>query len=281
MQGYSLRVNAFDRSSGLLVALLLIVGMITLGLVVLYFSGKIKRLPPAIPVTPVNAPGDSGAPAPGDAQDQAAGVPDAPEPDTPTLQSTLDVLSAVADSQTAFYNDQAIDDAPKPARGKGGKGDNRGVGQGSGAGGKGAREPMRELRFEPASEEDYARWLDKAGIELGVLGGDNRVHYASNFASGSIAVRDGAPRDERRLYFNSSGGPLDSLDRALAERSGIGEFGPIVLQFCSEELQARLLALERERAGGRPTSKIVRTVFRVTQRGEEFDIKVESQEFRP
>jgi hypothetical protein len=67
----------------------------------------------------------------------------------------------------------------------------------------------------------------------------------------------------------------------LAERSGILEFGTIVLQFCSPELQDRLLALEEEKAGGRPLEKIRRTVFRVNEKGGRFEIEVESQEYYP
>ncbi|MGL4514854.1 MAG: hypothetical protein ACRCT8_17335 [Lacipirellulaceae bacterium] len=279
--GPALRVSAFDRSSSLVTSLLLVVGLLVLSLGLVYFSAKIRPLPPPIPVTPVNLGGSNDAPAPGDAFDQAAGIPDAPEPDTPTLQSTLDVIGAVVESQAAFYNLEAIDEAAKPARGQGGKGDNRGVGEGGGSGGRGAREPLRELRFEPSSVEEYARWLDEAGIELGVLGNDNRVHYATGLSGLAPRVRKGKPRDERRLYFNSTGGPLDPLDRLLATKAGIGDLGPIVLQFCSQTLQERLLALESDKAGGRPTTKIRRTVFRVTKKGDAFDIKVESQELHP
>lgn len=266
-----LQVSAYDRSSSLLIALLLIVGAAVLGIVIVFFSNRISRTPPAIPVTPI-APPDTAGGAEEDFSDTMPGVEDA-ELEEVEVESFLDTISEVAASDATLIADKAAADAPSAQ-----KGDPRGVG-GSGSGRTNSKEPRREIRFEPESFDEYARWFDEAGLELGVLGTDNIVYYASKLTANKPEVRTGKPEDDPRFYFISAGGPFYALDRRLAQKAGILEKGNKLLQFCAPSTMQRLLSLELEAADGKPKTDIALTVFRVTKQGGRFDFEVESQQY--
>ncbi|MEQ8846890.1 hypothetical protein [Botrimarina sp.] len=272
---YGLRVSAYDRSSSLLIAMLLLVGASVLAIVIVFFSSRIKTLPPAIPVTPVSAPSDDSGAAGGDVSEETPAVEDVPEVLQPELEELLEQVSlAVADEAVMMAQERAAEAQTAATA----PGDSRGAGDGRGEG-PGSREPIREIRFEPESMDEYARWFDEAGLEIGVLGTDNRVYYATALSTPSPRVRVGEPGGEGRLYFNSTGGPLHPLDRQLARKAGILDRGDLVLQFCTPETQQRLLTLERDAADSRPPSDIMRTVFRVVKRGGSFAFEVENQTY--
>ena len=144
----------------------------------------------------------------------------------------------------------------------------------------GTREPQREVRFEPASVNEYAQWLDYFKIELGLLGRDNKVYYAYNLGRPKPDVRIGDPTDEHRLYMNPAVSHFAALDRELAVKAGIADKGQIILHFYPPEAQAIIYTLEQERAGGRKPEQIRRTVFRVTRTGDRFVFSVEEQFYR-
>lgn len=272
--GYELQVNSYDRASSILVALLLVSAAVVMGLIIVFFTSRVVTVNPAIPVTPVNA-GDGDNPAQkGAEQVSTPGIENAPEELMPELTPTLNVMAGIVSAQLALFDDQALDSPAQPSKGDG-VGDRRGVSDGGGV-----REPQRQLRFQPDSLEQYAQWLDSAGIELGVLGADDRVYYASSLSSPTPTVRDGLPTEESRLYFNTSGGPLEPLDRQLVAKAGLAGRGEIILLFCGPQTQQRLLTLERERAGGRPIKEVAVTVFRVRPTSQGFELSVEEQTFK-
>ncbi len=266
-----LRVSAYDRSSSLLIALLMIVSAAVLGIVIVFFSNRISRTPPAIPVTPI-APPDTASGAEEDFSDTMLGVEDA-ELEEVEVESFLETLSEVAASDSTLIADKAAAEAPS-AR----KGDPRGVG-GSGSGRSNSRDPRWELRFEPESSDDYARWCDEAGFAVGVLGTDNVVYYATKLSTPKPEVLTVAPQDAPQLYFNSVGGPLHPLDRRLAQKAGILDKGNTVLLLCLPRSQQSLLGLQLEAADGKPVTDIALVVFRVTKTAGRFDLNVEDIQF--
>lgn len=271
---YKLGVNAYDRGSSLLISLLVIIGVFVSALVIIWYTSRqFRQVPPIAvqPVDPASRPMDA---AMGFQRDiEPPGIEDAPELTEPQLQDTLTALAAVA-SKTALLSDEEIDAEREAGRGTG-MGDSRAAG----AGGEGdpVKEPQREIRFEPASTDEYAQWLDYYNVELAVLGRDNKVYYASGFTQAQPDVRVGEPTEEKRLYFNSEGTPLAPLDRRLAERAGIAGRGRYILQFFPNEAAGRLLGLEQQAADGRTMDQIQRTVFRVTREGGQFQFSVEEQ----
>lgn len=269
----ALRVSAYDRTFSLLIALLLLVGGAVIAITFVYFAGRLQRTPPAIPVMPVSAGGESRAASDGEVNELTPSVENAPSTLEPDMDQLLEQISLAATSD-AVLMPESTSSKSSASEGEGG-GDGRGVGDGDGD----TREPRREIYFEPRTVKEYAQWFDAAGLELGVLGSDNLVYYATQLSTPSPKVRTGKPEDEIRLYFNSMGGPLYVLDKKLAEKAGILGKGTLVLQFCTPETQQRLLQLERERAGDRLMDDIARTVFKVVRRGNDFGFEVSEQQY--
>jgi hypothetical protein len=213
--------------------------------------------------------------------------------DEPQLQDTLSAVATAVAAKSALIADDSIEADVEPIAGKG-SGDSRrpgagggsgggvggGIGSGFGPGRGGPGEPRREIRFEPQNLAEYAAWLDFFKIELGVLGGDNKMYYAYNLSRERPDVRVGEPTQEQRLFMNPIEGQFAALDRRLAVKAGIADKGQIILQFYPDQAQAILYDLEQKRAGGRKPEQIRRTVFRVTRSGTRFVFSVEEQFYR-
>jgi hypothetical protein len=274
---YELRVNWYDRVSSLLVALLVICSSTVGGLVIVYFARRLYETQVAIPIQPVTAASRPAEAALGLKRDiEPPGIEEVPELIEPQLQDTLSALSTAVTTKSALLADDDIDAELDPGHGSG-LGDNRQAGAGGGAG---PQEPRREIRFEPESLDHYAQWLDFFGIELGVLGSDNKVYYAYNLSQAKPAVRVGEPAQEQRLYMNPTDSQFAAFDRQLAAKAGIAEKGQIILQFYPPPTQAILYQLEQQRAAGRKPEQIRHTVFRVKPSGKGFEFSVEEQSYR-
>lgn len=258
-----------------MIALLVITSLAVVGLLIVFFTSSAVTVTPAIPVKPIE-PELAKENAPQNVEDPGApGVENAPPELTPPLNETLNIMDGLVEAQAAVLNSDAFDEPDRLASGEG-VGDQRGVSDDTPE----PREPTRQLRFQPTSVQQYAEWLDSAGIEIGVLGEDNVVYYASGLSGSVPRVREGDPAAEDRLYFNTAGSPLAALDQLLVDKAGLTGRGSIVLLFCGPETQRRLLQLEQEKSGGRPTSEILLTVFRVTANAGAFRLAVEEQAYR-
>jgi hypothetical protein len=274
---YELRVNWYDRVSSLLVALLVICGATVAGLLIVYSARRLDSSQVAIPIQPVNAASRPADAAMGLKRDlEPPGIEEVPDLIEPQLQDTLSALSTAVSAKTAMLSDDDIDSELDSGHGSG-SGDNRQAGVGKGAE---VQEPRREIRFEPDSLNHYSEWLDFFGIELGVLGSDNKVYYAYDLSRAAPSVRVGEPAQERRLYMNPTDRQFAAFDRQLAAKAGIADKGQIILQFYPPKTQAILYELEQQRAGERKPEQIRHTVFRVVPSGERFEFSVEEQSYR-
>lgn len=292
-----LRISSYDRVSSWLLALLVISGVTVFCLVFIYLSQRMVRKEVVLPVMPVSAGGGgTGGTADsmgtGDNLEQP-GNAEVAELVEPQLQDTLSAVESAVTAKSAILTDDTIELGIEPTEGAG-QGDKRrpgfgggrgggvggGIGSGVGKGTGGATEPQREIRFEPQDLAEYARWLDFFKIELGVLGEDNKVYYAYNLSEKQPSVRVGDPTEEQRLYMNPTNSEFAALDRKLVEAAGVGDKGPIVLQFYPPAAQTILYNLEQKHAGTRKPEQIRRTVFRVNRTGEGFEFSVEEQFYR-
>lgn len=303
-----MRVSAYDRVSSWLAALLVVSTVVVAALLSIYFARRLPTGEVAVPVQPVTLYGGGGG---GEGGQLGAGG-DASLPafvgseaaDEPQLEDTLEsIASAVTQSEMVVFDD-TIDTDTAPAQDYldtrkpgttgtgGGIGTGRGPGTGSGigpgsGGGMGGGvyrpEPEREIRFEPQNLREYARFLDFFGIELGVLGRDNKIHYAYNLSQDTPAVREGDPVEELRYWMMSARSRFAALDRRLAGRSGIADKGRIILQFYPEQAYAQLLQLENEQAAksGKQPPDVLKTVYRATRTGNQFTLEVLEQKYRP
>jgi hypothetical protein len=292
-----LRVSSYDRVSSWLLSTLVITAVAVAGLLSIYYSQKWANQPVVLPVTPVS----SGGGGTGGTADSMGTGDDLEQPGTaevaelmePQLQDTLTAIESAVNVKSAILSDQSIDlgieptegasqgDKRRPGFGGGsGGGSGGGIGSGFGKGRGGPAEPQREIRFEPADLNEYARWLDFFKIELGVLGEDNKVYYAFNLSQQKPSTRVGDPAQEQRLYMNPTNSEFAALDRKLAEAAGIADKGQIILQFYPPPAQAILYGLEQKHAGARKPEQIRRTVFRVKPTGQGFEFSVEEQFYR-
>jgi hypothetical protein len=307
-----LRVNTYDRISSMLVALLVMTTLAVAALLLLFFARKLITAQLAVPVRPIQFSGGGGGGGGGTSglnlnQDlEPPGIEEAPDLADPPIQDTLNAVASAVSAHTAVLSDVGVDAVAEVAHGSDftdnrragsgfgvGTGNGNGIGSGTGNGigsgtgngfgnGSGPAEPQREVRFEPDNLLEYARWLDFFKIELGVLGQDNKIHYAYNLSHKVPDVRDGEPAGEQRLFMNSARGRFAPLDRQLVGRAKIADKGRIVLQFYPAETQAILYRLEQERAeaAGKKTEEIRRTVFRVVRNKDQFEFKVDEQTYR-
>ncbi|HEY4234787.1 MAG TPA: hypothetical protein VGM76_15235 [Lacipirellulaceae bacterium] len=307
-----LRVSAYDRISSLLVALLVMTSLVVAALLLLFFARKLISAQIAVPVKPIQFSGGGGGGGGGagglnlNQELEPPGIEEAPDLVDPPIQDTLNAVASAVTAHTAVLADAGMDaeaevahgtdftDNRRAGRGFGvGTGSGNGIGSGTGDGigsgagpgfgnGNGPAEPQREVRFEPDNLLEYARFLDFFKIELGVLGQDNKIHYAYNLSHTVPSVRDGQPADEQRLYMNSARGRFAPLDRQLVGRAKLADKGRIVLQFYPAETQAILYQLERDRAqsAGKKVEEIRRTVFRVVRIKDGFEFQVDEQTYR-
>jgi hypothetical protein len=290
---HQLRVSSYDRVSTWIISLLIISGLTVGSLALIYFTHRFIIEDYAAPVTPI-ASGGGGTGgvggSPGGDELEPPGTEDATSFDEP-IEDTLSALATAVSTRTAMLADESIDLGQEPTRGAGdnrtpgfgggrGGGVGGGIGSGFGPGRGGPAEPRREIRFEPASLQEYAEWLDYFKIELGVLGQDNKVYYAYNLSQAKPGMRVGDPAKEQRLFMNPTDSQFAALDRQLATKAGIADKGRIILQFYPPEAQGILFSLEQKHAGARKPETIRGTVFRVTRTGNQFAFSVEEQSYR-
>ena len=276
---YRLPVNAFDRVSSGLVAMLVLIGTAVAVLLVFFlFRGEepvAERFPPTDFRT-------TSAQSSSQTNDLAApGQEEVPPSQQPQLKEKLQQLTNVAATAAASHSgDQAT------TGGDGGTGDPRGpydrVGPTAGE-----YDPPKELRYDASSVTDYASMVDYFGGELAVaVPKEGKVYYAKNLASDSPTVREGSALDENkanRFRFMSQGNnPLAQLEVELARKAGIMKSGAFIVVFYPEEFYTALYAMERlemQRSGHESVDQIERTVIRVNREGSQYVPSVEKQTY--
>ena len=136
-----------------------------------------------------------------------------------------------------------------------------------------------EIRFPSGdTAETYARQLDGLGIELGVIGGGDRIAYGSHFSQEHPEQRRSRGRRTPVLYDLASGAMRD-LDNALLSRAKISTTDRIVAQFYPPQWETTLAALEKQFAGDHPLAEVRHTVFALVPRDKGYEFRVVEQEY--
>ncbi len=137
-----------------------------------------------------------------------------------------------------------------------------------------------EIRFPNGNTpETYARQLDLLNIELGVLGGGERIDYASRFTKEVPDRRDGPVDDEQRFYMTWRSGAMRDLDSGLLSRAKISASGRIIAQFYPPQLEKMLADLEQRFAAPRPVAQVRHTVFALEPTDKAYEFRVVEQEY--
>jgi hypothetical protein len=195
------------------------------------------------------------------------------------LQETLESISLAATAREVLLSDESLEGMEETGRGRG-LGDARMAG--SGGDGVVERVPRWErwkIRFEPDSAGEFARWLDFHKIEIGVLGRDNLVHYASTLSAAAPQIRTAEPTKENRGYTSAADGPMPALTDDLARKADIARLGDVVLLFYPFEVESILWTMENKYSKGRDVNTIRETVFTVTRDGDNFGFEIIDQKY--
>jgi hypothetical protein len=283
-QTANLRVSRYDQVAGMLLSTLLVFGVVTLLMFLIWLSGRLFWVAPAIPVMVLEDVGGGGSgqvfgseqqfeePTPQELQQQ----PTAEVSVEQTLQTVSTVVSAKAEELDTVFGSTSLGS---------GEGTGMGDGRGKGPGGPGTSDGIPayerwEIRMSAANLDEYAKQLDFFKVELGVVGGGNpNVDYISNLSAARPTVRVGSPKDEHRLRFLHRSGELRAGDRQLAAKAGVKTDGRIVFQFYNEATYRSLLALEAARKGNRRIKDVRRTVFGVKADRGKYEFYVIDQQF--
>lgn len=276
---YRLNVNAYDRVSSLLVALLVLIGTTVIVLVIVFLF---RRFSPEIDQTVIRPiPLPRGEPPKGYEDDiEPPGLENAPKDLPPQLQDTLKELTNAISSKTAMLSNETFQAAEAAGYGTG-----KGNKMYDGTGGGGGNDPPKELRFEAASDQDYAQMIDFFGGELAVVDTrENKVYYAKNLAQKNPTTRVGTPEEENKdnRFRFTSGGLLRNIEVRLARNAGIMKAGGIVVVFYPDKVANDIYAKEQAKMrenGYKELDDIDRTVFRVTKEGREYVFSVEDQKY--
>lgn len=282
-----MKTSTYDVSRAALIALLLGLTAATAVVAAIYYM---MQAPPRMQLTAIeieDATGgfDDGQPdETPDVQSDAAPRPDASpvevESDTVELEKTLDVLVDIATEAVPMLPEQT----GEAVESTGIVGSSEGTGArplGEGGGGEGG--VPRSLRWlisfpDGATLDEYAMQLDYFGIELGKIGPDGTLTFASNLAASSPTVRTvQSGEGEERLYFSWKGGPRQVFDRQLYQKAGVSPEGTI-LHFYPKNTENVLAQLEAEKAQ-RDVKQIRRTFFDVRKKGREYEFQVSRQLF--
>lgn len=265
------KVSAYDQVSGMLVAVLIIVGAGVGVLFVIYLTTQNWDTNVSIPVIIEPSPGRGDHEA-GVAQDlEAPGLEELEEVLEPQIQANYEaVTDAVTSQQAALEN---VDGAAQTTDGGTGQGDSRPLGPEGNGLDVVPRWDRWQIEFSGSDLSTYAKQLDHFGIELGTAGGGvQTIDYASNFTAGTPKRRTANGKDEDRLYFTWETGSLREADLDLLKRAGVKPQGRIPMQFYPADTENLLAYVEQQYMGDRPLHSIRKTVFgiRPTSDGYEF-----------
>ena len=277
-----LSVSRYDQVSGLLLAVLVVLGVLTSLMFLVWLSTRMawKRPPPAVQVLQdVGGGGKGSSLSPGDQQDFEEPLLEEMQLEQPPVESSLELISAIV-AETPELS--LLDDSGGQGNGEGtGMGDGRGIGPGGPGTSDGVPAWERwEIRMSATDLAAYARQLDFFGVELGVAGGgDPNVSYISKLSDPKPTVRIGDPRQETRLRFLHRSGKLRDADRQLAAKAGVDPQGKVVFQFYTPATYQTLLALENSRMGSRRIAEVRKTVFGVREADGRYEFFVISQHY--
>ena len=271
------RVSRYDRASAMVTALVILLGCVVLVMFLIWLTAVI-RIPPMQSKSTVldDAIGEDERPE-GEAEDIEEPGSEFPEVETPQLADSLEALTTAASSIPA--SDRAVDGSAALM----GRGTGLGTIDGGGLGDGLLKPPWErwEIRYTTASKEAYSQQIDFFGIELGGISRDNPdVVYLKSLSSGG-RTRNGRKSADKRIFFNyNDGNVLKNWDIEFMQKAGINLRNRILVQFYPEEIQARLLSLEKRKLGSKSLETVYRTVFGVRATGNGFEYYVIDQIYR-
>ena len=260
-----LRVSRYDRVTGMLISLLILLGLCVAGMFAVWVTNRLTpNTGDTKPKTWDMGLGKKELP-PGLSNDIEPPPPSETEPNEQQPEDTLAAVEAAEATKAAQFIG-----LPN------GIGDKKSLGNRDG--GSPLGKPQRwELRFREGNTLDtYARQLDFFKIELGVLQPGNKVLYLSNLSQSRPSTREDSRDKEKRYRFTWTQGSLEEADRALLSRANVEAGSSRIFKFLPADLYQRLCKLEAEYAGDK---KVRSTLFGVKSDGGEYRFYVMRQSY--
>jgi hypothetical protein len=277
--------SKYEQWSAMLSSILLLLGMITLVMFIVWLTATIKwGTPPVQLVLEDVGGGGKGSTATGGDKDLEEPNPEEmPEIVEQKVDQSLESISSVVATEAVTLD--AVGGQTSLGNGEGtGTGDGRGPGPGGPGTSDGIPAWERwEVRFNAQDIKTYASQLDFFKVELAVVGGGiPDVDYCSNL-SGTPTKRKGLPKDEKRLRFLNKAGDMREADRTLAGKAGIQTSDRIVFQFYSEEMYNQLLTLEniKFQAAKKRIIEVKKTIFGIRGTPGKWEFYIIDQQYRP
>lgn len=119
-----------------------------------------------------------------------------------------------------------------------------------------------EIQFPPGNTlESYTRQLDYFKIEIGIIGGSDKIDYLVNISEPLPTARSAPASAEKRLYLIWQRGSMREADERLAARAKVSTQGKIIAHFCSDQLENELVQLEEAHARQAKIDRIRKTTF--------------------
>ena len=275
----------------MLSSLLLLIGVITLAMFVVWLGVSIRwERPVADVILEDVGGGSSGNTMPGGERDLEDPSPEEIREvmvEDKSADSGFEAITSLV--STAAVDIDAVDSVGGSTALGNGEGTGTGDGKGRGPGGPGTSDGIPawerwEIKFSSNDIKLYAQQLDYFKVELGVAGGGIEVlNYCSNFTAATPKKRNGGPREEKRLFFLYKTGDLREADRQLARNAGIEVTDRVVFQFYTPEMYKQLLTLENERmrANNKRIIEVKKTTFGLRGTPGKWEFFVLSQDYRP
>lgn len=267
----------------MLTSLLLLIGMLTLVMFLVWLSTRLIWSYPVAKVTleDVGGGGSGSTMTGGDKDLEEPNPEEVPEVVEQKVEQSLESITSLVSTEVV-----ALDAVGGETSFGKGEGTGTGDGRGKGPGGPGTSEGIPawerwEIKFSANDIKVYAQQLDFFKVELGVAGGGiAHVDYCSNLSSATPTVRRGDPKNEKRLRFLYRTGQLKEADRQLATKAGIQVTDRVVFQFYTPEMYKTLLTLENIKMGKRRIIEVKKTTFGVRGGPGKYEFYVIDQQYR-
>ncbi len=277
-----LRVSSYEQTASWLVSLLVLLGLCTVCLIVMWYTSRLHVPIVAVPVQIADVGGGNESGVVGESMqldapnaEQLSRDTDLTERNFP--QSVASIADAVSSRQAMLADVEQQGESRSKGGGKQqGTGNQSGKGQGDGPVGI-PRANRWEVRFgDSRSIDDYARQLDFFQIELGLIGATQQVFYVHHLSDAKPQVRTGTREAEERLYMSWRRGTLGEADRDLVRRAGLAPESKVIVQFFPSAIENQLAQLEMAHAK-LPAQQIRKTIFGVRAASKGFEFYVIEQ----
>ena len=275
--------SKYEQWSGMLSSILLLLGMVTIVMFLVWLSANIVWDTPVAKLTleDVGGGGKGSSMSGGDKDLEEPNPEEVPEVVEQKVEQALESISTVVSTEAV-----TLDSVGGETSFGNGEGTGTGDGRGKGPGGPGTSDGIPawerwEVRFAANDIKTYASQLDFFKVELAVVGGGiAHVDYCSNVSSATPTKRIGTPKDEKRLRFMNKAGDMREADRTLASKAKIDVNDRVVFQFYTPEMYKQLLTLENIKMGKRRIIEVKKTIFGIRGTPGNWEFYVIDQQYR-